>query len=129
MIVVMLRTPPQRRQSTTDSRSSQPLHTDASAAKSRPRERSSAGPIAQAFSKFLELPVPVVLLVLWIFGAVLLGLLLGMVLVTSYWAAFWLLAAIAQLSSRRLEPDQTPPIHWSARKGNSQKFGRGCSRG
>jgi hypothetical protein len=41
--------------------------------------------------------VPVVLLVLWIFGAVLLGLLLGMVLVASYWAEFWLLAAIAQL--------------------------------
>jgi hypothetical protein len=37
------------------------------------------------------------LLVLWIFGAVLLGLLLGMVLVTSFWAEFWLLAAIAQL--------------------------------
>ena len=98
MIVVMLRTPPQRRRkSTTDSRSNQSLHTDASAAKSRPRERPSAGPIAQAFCKFLELPVPVVLLVLWIFGAVLLGLLLGMVLVASYWAEFWLLAAIAQL--------------------------------
>jgi hypothetical protein len=41
--------------------------------------------------------VPVVLLVLWIFGAVLLGLLLGMVLVTGYWAEFWLLATIAQL--------------------------------
>jgi hypothetical protein len=36
-------------------------------------------------------------LVLWIFGAVLLGLLLSMVLVTSYWAEIWLLAAIAQL--------------------------------
>jgi hypothetical protein len=99
VIVVMLRTPPQRRRkSTADSRSSgQPLHTGTSAAQSRPRTRPSAGPIAQAFGKFLELPVPVVLLVLWIFGAVLLGLLLGMVLVTSYWAEFWLLAAIVQL--------------------------------
>jgi len=97
----MLRTPPQRRRkSTADSRSSPPLHPDASAAQYRPRARSSASrasPIAQAFSKFLELPVPVVLLVLWIFGAVLLGLLLGMVLVTGYWAEFWLLATIAQL--------------------------------
>ena len=98
MIVVMLRTPPQRRRkSTADSRSSQPLYTGTSAAQSRLRARPSVGPIAQAFDKFLELPVPVVLLVLWIFGAVLLGLLLGMVLVTSYWAEFWLLAAIAQL--------------------------------
>jgi hypothetical protein len=99
VIVVMLRTPPQRRRkSTADSRSSgQPLHTGTSAAQSRPRARTSEGPIAQAFGKFLELPVPVVLLAMWIFGAVLLGLLLGMVLVTSYWAEFWLLAAIAQL--------------------------------
>jgi hypothetical protein len=100
VIVGMLRTPPQRRRkSTADSRSSgQPLHTGTSAAQSRPpRARRSAGPIAQAFGKFLELPVPVVLLVLWIFGAVLLGLLLSIVLVTSYWAEFWLLAAIAQL--------------------------------
>ena len=100
MIVVMLRTPPQRRRkSTADSLSSgQPLHTGTSAAQSRPpRARRSAGPIAQAFGKFLELPAPVVLLVLWIFGAVLLGLLLSIVLVTSYWAEFWLLAAIAQL--------------------------------
>jgi hypothetical protein len=98
VIVVMLRTPPQRRrESTADSRSSQPLHTDASAAQYRPRARPSAGPIAQAFGKFLELPVPVVLLVLWIFGAVVLGLLVGLVLVSSYWAEIWLLAAIAQL--------------------------------
>ena len=98
MIVVMLRMPPQRRRkSTTFGRSSQSLHTDACAAKSRPRERPSAGPIAQAFGKFLELPVPVVLLVLWIFGAVVLGLLVGLVLVSSYWAEIWLLAAIAQL--------------------------------
>ena len=99
MIVVMLRTPPQRRRkSTADSRSSgQPLHTGTSVAQSRSRARPSAGRIAQAFGKFLELPVAVVLFVLWIFGAVLLGLLLGMVLVTSYWAEFWLLAAIAQL--------------------------------
>jgi hypothetical protein len=99
VIVVMLRTPPQRRRkSTADSRSTQPLHTGTSAAQSRPpRARSSAGPIAQAFGKFLELPVLVVLLVLWIFGAVVLGLLLSMVLVTRYWAEFWLLAAIAQL--------------------------------
>jgi hypothetical protein len=39
----------------------------------------------------------VVLVVLWLFGAVLLGLVLGTVLVASYWTELWLLAAIAQL--------------------------------
>jgi hypothetical protein len=95
---MLRRYPQRRRKSTADSRSSsQPFHTGTSAAQSRPRARPSAGPVAQAFGTFLELPVPMLLLVLWIFGAVLLGLLLGMVLVTSFWAEFWLLAAIAQL--------------------------------
>ena len=34
---------------------------------------------------------------LWLFGALLLGLFLGAVLVASYWTQLWLLAAMAQL--------------------------------
>ena len=97
VIVVMLRTPPQRRRkSTADSRSSgQPLHTGISGAQYGLRARTSAGPIAEAYGKFLELPVPLVFVVLWIFGAVLLGVLLGTVLVAANSAeVLWLLAAM-----------------------------------
>ena len=95
----MLRSAPQPRREYTahGNGNSQPLHTFPSGAQSRPRARPSAGPIAEACEKFLELPGPVVLVVLWLFGAVLLGLLLGTVLVASYWTELWLLAAIAQL--------------------------------
>jgi hypothetical protein len=65
------------------SSSGQPLHTGTSAAQYRSRAPTPAGPITEAYGKFLELPVPVVLVVLWLFGAVLLGLPLGMVLVAA----------------------------------------------
>jgi hypothetical protein len=96
VIVVMLRTPPQRRRkATADSSSGQPLHTGTSGAQHGPRARTSAGPIAEAYGKFLELPVPLVFVFLWIFGAVLLGVLLGTVLVAAYSAeVLWLLAAM-----------------------------------
>jgi hypothetical protein len=91
VIVVMLRTSPQRRRKATanSSSSGQPLNTVTSGAQYRPSAHTSAGPIANAYGKFLELPVPVVLGVLWLIGAVLLGLLLGVVLVAAYWAEVW----------------------------------------
>ena len=58
-----------------------------------PLEKSSAGPIADAYGRFLELPVPVVLVVLWLLGAVLLGAAVTAV----YSAAAGLLAAMAIL--------------------------------
>jgi hypothetical protein len=70
------------------SSSGQPLRTGPSGAEHRTRARTSAGPIAEAYGRFLELPVPVVLVVLWLIGAVL----LGTVLVVGYSAAVWLLA-------------------------------------
>jgi hypothetical protein len=70
------------------SSSGQPLRTGPSGAEHRTRARTSAGPIAEAYGRFLELPVPVVLVVLWLIGAVL----LGTVLVVGYSAEVWLLA-------------------------------------
>jgi hypothetical protein len=55
--------------------------------------RTSAGLIAEAYGRFLGLPVAVVLVVLWLIGAVL----LGTVLVAAYSAVVWLLAAVALL--------------------------------
>ena len=101
MIVVMLRTSPQRRRKATaaeNSSSGQPLHDGTSGAQPyRPRAHTSAGPIAEAYAKFLGLPVPVVFVGLWLFGAVLLGVLSGVVLVAAYWTEMWLLAAMSLL--------------------------------
>jgi hypothetical protein len=72
-------------------RSSQHLRSGAPGAEHRARARTSAGPIAKAYARFLELPVPVVLVVSWLIGAVL----LGTVLVAAYSAVVWLLAAMA----------------------------------
>jgi hypothetical protein len=58
--VVILITPPrrrgvrQRRESTTRSRSGQPLRTGAPGAEHRARARTSAGPIANAYGRFLQ---------------------------------------------------------------------------
>src|SRR5215212_5670242 len=98
----MLRTSPQRRrESTAGSSSAQPLRSRAS------NPRTSAGSIAEAYGRFLELPVPVVLVVLWLVGAVL----FGMVFVAADRGVGWLLAALAILPSqyhpdRVLKPDQ-----------------------
>src|SRR5829696_2627969 len=98
--VVILITPPRRRgvrqrrrESTTRSRSGYPLRTDAPGAEHRARARTSEGPIANAYARFLELPVPVVLVVLWLIGAVL----LGTVFVAAYSVMVWLWAALALL--------------------------------
>jgi hypothetical protein len=70
------------------SSSGRPLRTDPSGAAHRASARTSAGLIAEAYGRSLELPVPVVLVVLWLIGAVL----LGTVLVVGYSAEVWLLA-------------------------------------
>ena len=74
-------------------RSGQHLPTGAPAAEHRARTRTSATPLAEAYGRFLELPVPVVLVVSWLIGAVL----LGTVLVAAHSAVVWLLAAMALL--------------------------------
>ena len=74
-------------------RSSQHLRTGASGAEHRARARTSAGLIVKAYARFLELPGPVVLVVSWLIGAVL----LGTVLVAAYSGVVWLLAAMALL--------------------------------
>jgi hypothetical protein len=97
--VVILIYPPRRRclqrrrESTTRSRSGQPLRTSAPGAEHRARARTSAGSISNAYGRFLELPVPVVLVVLWLIGAVL----LGTVFVAAYSVMVWLWAAMELL--------------------------------
>jgi hypothetical protein len=49
--------------------------------------------MAEAYGRFLELPIPVVLVTLWLVGAVL----LGTVVVVAYSAGVWLLAATGLL--------------------------------
>jgi hypothetical protein len=97
--VVILIYPPRRRclqrrrESTTRSRSGQPLRTGAPGAEHRARARRSAGPISNAYARFLELPVPVVLVMLWLIGVVL----LGTVFVAAYSLMVWLWAAMELL--------------------------------
>ena len=67
------------------------LRTSTFEAPQRPLERRSAGPNADAYGRFLELPVPAVLVVLWLLGVVL----LGAAVTATYSAAVWLLAAMA----------------------------------
>ena len=90
MIVVMLGTSPRRPEFTTASTSSgQPLRTNSPRAEHRVHAHTDAGPIAEAYGRFLELPVPVVLVVLWTIGMVLIGAVLGV----AYSAVTWSLAA------------------------------------
>jgi len=92
VILVMLSTPPRRLpESTTHSGGERSLRTGTSGTQYRPRAHTSAGPVAEAYGRFLELPVPVVLAVLWLLGA----MLLGIVLIAGYSGAVWLTAAIA----------------------------------
>jgi hypothetical protein len=96
VILVMLGgTPQQRQKATADgSRSGQSLHTNTFGAQYLdPRAHRPAGSVTEAYDGFLELPVPVVLVVLWVFGA----LLLGTALMAAYSAGVWLWAAIALL--------------------------------
>ena len=65
----------------------------------KPPPKTEGGPrrvplaIGRTYEGFLELPVPVVLVVLWLLGA----LMLGAVVIGVYWAVAWLSAAIALL--------------------------------
>ena len=98
----MLRSAPRRRRSNYTAHSStggRPPRTD-SPGTHEPRSRTHAStvPIGQAYGGFLELPVPVVLMALWIFGALLLGLLVGVLVIVGYGAEASLLAAIAALT-------------------------------
>jgi hypothetical protein len=92
VIVVMLRTPPRRLpEFTADSGGGRSLRSGTSGAQFRNRAHASADPVAEAYGKFLDLPVPVVLAVLWLLGVVL----LGTVLMAGHSVGVWLTAAIA----------------------------------
>ena len=98
VIVAMLGTVPRRRRkSTAHSSGDQPLRNDPPECNTG-LARASAGPIGEAYARFLELPAPVVFVALWLLGALLLGLVLGVVLVVSYSAEALLLAVIALLA-------------------------------
>ena len=79
----MLRTAPRRRRKSTahSSTSGRPLRTHPCGASQRPRGRAFAATIiGEAYDRFFELPVPVVLVALWLLGAILfVGLVLGVV--------------------------------------------------
>jgi hypothetical protein len=77
-----------RREYTTRS-SGQPLRTGAPGAGHRSRGRTPAGPIAKAYARFLELPVPVVLVVLWLIGAVILGVVVAVTYLAMVWLWTW----------------------------------------
>ena len=89
----MLGTSPQQRRRPKADSSERLIPVATPGAPWQPRERPSAGPIADAYGRLLELPVPVVLAVLWLLGVVL----LGVAVTTAYSAAVWLLAAMAIL--------------------------------
>jgi hypothetical protein len=52
-----------------------------------PRARVSGGPIGEAYGGFLEMPVAVVLVGLWLLGAMLLGLVVSVLVVVAYYSA------------------------------------------
>ena len=53
--------------------------------------------VGEAYGGFWELPVPVVLMVLWVLGALILGVLVGLVVIVAYGTEVSLLAAVAAL--------------------------------
>ena len=85
MILAMLGSVPRRRRKSTAHSSSsatggRPPRAHLSEASQSSHERAVRGAIGEAYGRFLELPVPVVLAMLWLLGAiVLLGLVLGVV--------------------------------------------------
>ena len=84
MIIAMLRTAPRPRRKPTahssGTTSGHTLNAHPSVPPKKPHGRAIAGAIGEAYGRFLELPVPVVLAALWLLGAILLvGLVLGVV--------------------------------------------------
>ena len=88
VISVMLRPSPQRRRESAI-RSSRPPRTGHPGTEHRDRTHTIAGAMAEAYGGFLELPVPVVLVMLWLIGVAL----LGAVSLGAYSTVLWLLAA------------------------------------
>ena len=90
MIVAMLRTAPQRRRKSTAHSSTggrRPRTHYSAGTRHRPRAHVSGGPIGEAYGRFLEMPVPVVLVGLWLLGAMLLGLVVSVLIVVAYYSA------------------------------------------
>jgi hypothetical protein len=101
VIVAMLRTASQRRRKSTadssTSSSSRHPRTYSPGTRQRPRARASGSPIGEAYGRFLEMAVPVVLAAMWLLGALVLGAVVGVLMVVAYWAYALLLSAIAQV--------------------------------
>jgi hypothetical protein len=83
----MLRTIPRGLKSTAHTRSTtsdRSSHARLSGAPHKPHARAFAGAIGEAYGRFFELPVPIVLAALWLLGAILLvGLAWGVVALAS----------------------------------------------
>ena len=92
-IAAMLRVSAQQQKPKAYSGSGRVMRTGTPSPTRRPLERPPAGALAEAYGRFLELPVPVVLAALWVLGV---GL-RGAVLAASYWTQLWVMAALAQL--------------------------------
>jgi hypothetical protein len=74
VIAAMLGAPPRRQQNPKVGGSSdRAIRTGTLAPTRQPLERPPAGPLADAYGRFLELPVPAVLAALWVLGVALLG--------------------------------------------------------
>jgi hypothetical protein len=101
VIVAMLRSAPRRRhKSTADSSTGGGPPRADSPGTHEPRSRTHAStvPPGEAYGGFLGLPVPVVLMFLWIFGVLLLGVLVSVLVIMAYGTEVSLLAAIAALA-------------------------------
>ena len=81
----MLRTAPRRRKSTAYIRSTTSDHSSHARLSGAPHKpHAFAGAIGEAYGRFFELPVPIVLAALWLLGTILLvGLVLGVVALAS----------------------------------------------
>jgi hypothetical protein len=73
VIAAMLGAPPQQQKPKAHSSSDGVIRSGTPAPTRQTLERSPAGPLADAYGRFLELPVPAVLAALWILGVTFLG--------------------------------------------------------
>jgi hypothetical protein len=98
----MLRTAPQRRRKSTAYSSTGGRHPRthyySAGTRSVPRARASESSIGEAYGRFLEMPVPVVLVGLWLLGAMLLGLVVSVLMVVAYYSADALMMLLGSIT-------------------------------
>ncbi len=73
VIAAMLRAPPQQQKPKADGASDGVSRSGTPAPTRQTLERPPASPLADAYGRFLQLPVPAVLAALWVLGVALLG--------------------------------------------------------